>query len=40
MRMTDIQPFPLSIPFRPVAPPSRWTEDARKQIMIKVLTEC
>jgi L-alanine-DL-glutamate epimerase-like enolase superfamily enzyme len=39
MRITDLQPFPLSIPFRPMSPPSPWAEGARKQIMIKVLTD-
>jgi D-galactarolactone cycloisomerase len=39
MRITDIQPFPLSIPFRRMTPPSPWADGARKQIMIKMLTD-
>lgn len=39
MKITDIKTFPLSIPFRPMRPPSPWAEGARKQIMIRLHTD-
>ncbi len=39
MKITAIQAIPLAIPMKPVTPSSPWTAGARKQIIVRVLTD-
>ncbi|MBI4609232.1 MAG: mandelate racemase/muconate lactonizing enzyme family protein [Candidatus Rokubacteria bacterium] len=39
MKITEIKTSPLSIPFRPMKPPSLWTDGIRKQLVIELRTD-
>ncbi len=39
MKITAIHAIPLAIPMKPMTPPSTWTAGARKQIVVRVLTD-
>ena len=39
MKITAVQAIPLAIPMKPMDPPSAWTGGARKQILVRVLTD-
>jgi L-alanine-DL-glutamate epimerase-like enolase superfamily enzyme len=39
MRITDVQPILLGIPYRRLDPPSPWTDSLRKQLLVRVTTD-
>ncbi len=39
MKITDVQPILLAIPYRPLDPPSPWTGGLRKQLLVRVETD-
>jgi L-alanine-DL-glutamate epimerase-like enolase superfamily enzyme len=39
MKITDVQPVPLAIPYRPMDPPSPWTEGTGRQLLVRVTTD-
>ncbi|MBI3456597.1 MAG: mandelate racemase/muconate lactonizing enzyme family protein [Candidatus Rokubacteria bacterium] len=39
MKITDVQPLALGIPYQRLDPPSPWTDGLRKQILVRVATD-
>jgi D-galactarolactone cycloisomerase len=39
VKITDVRAHVLAIPYRPLDPPSPWTESLRKQILVRVATD-